>query len=79
MATHSSILAWKIPWTEAPSRLQSIESQRLRHDSAAEHTRDNWNSDGCGRVDGYEYYYSDLLVDYYNSTKWILLLLPSYR
>ena len=31
--THSSILAWKIPWTEAPSRLQSRESQRVRHDS----------------------------------------------
>ena len=28
MATHSSILAWKIPWTEEPDRLQSIGSQR---------------------------------------------------
>ena len=27
MATHSSILAWRIPWTEEPGRLQSIESQ----------------------------------------------------
>ena len=32
MATHSSILAWKIPWTEEPGRLQSIGSQRVRHD-----------------------------------------------
>ena len=32
MATHSSILAWKIPWTEVPGRLQSIGSQRVRHD-----------------------------------------------
>ena len=31
-ATHSSILAWRIPWTEEPGRLQSIESQRVRHD-----------------------------------------------
>ena len=31
MATHSSILAWKIPWTEEPSRLQSTGSQRVRH------------------------------------------------
>ena len=31
MATHSSILAWKIPWTEKPSRLQSIGSQRVGH------------------------------------------------
>ena len=29
MATHSSILAWRIPWTEEPSRLQSIGSQRV--------------------------------------------------
>ena len=32
MATHSSILAWKIPWTEEPGRLQSIRLQRVRHD-----------------------------------------------
>ena len=32
MATHSSILAWRIPWTEVPGRLQSMESQRVRHD-----------------------------------------------
>ena len=29
MATHSSTLAWKIPWTEEPSRLQSVGSQRV--------------------------------------------------
>ena len=34
MATHSSTLAWKIPWTEEPGRLQSIRSQRVRHDWA---------------------------------------------
>ena len=32
MATHSSILAWRIPWTEEPGRLQSMVSQRLGHD-----------------------------------------------
>ena len=32
MVTHSSILAWKIPWTEEPGRLQSVGSQRVRHD-----------------------------------------------
>ena len=31
MATHSSPLAWKIPWTKEPSRLQSMGSQRVRH------------------------------------------------
>ena len=32
MATHSSILSWRIPWTEEPDRLQSMGSQRVRHD-----------------------------------------------
>ena len=32
MATHSSILAWRIPWTEEPGRLQSTGSQRAVHD-----------------------------------------------
>ena len=36
-AAYSSILAWRIPWTEEPGGLQSIESQRVRHDLA--HTR----------------------------------------
>ena len=32
MATHSSILAWRIPWTEVPGGLQSMGSQRVWHD-----------------------------------------------
>ena len=32
MATHSSSLAWKIPWTEEPGRLQAMESLRVGHD-----------------------------------------------
>ena len=32
MATHSSILAWRIPWTEEPSGLQTIALQRITHD-----------------------------------------------
>ena len=31
MATHSSILAWRIPWTEEPGRLQSMGSQKVRY------------------------------------------------
>ena len=31
LATHSRILAWKIPWTEEPGELQSMESQRVGH------------------------------------------------
>ena len=35
MATHSSILAWRIPWTEEPGGLQSMGSQRVRQYSAS--------------------------------------------
>ena len=38
MATHSSMLAWRSPWTEEPGGLQSIESQRIRH---------NWSNLAC--------------------------------
>ena len=36
IATHSSILAWRTPWTEEPGRLQSMGSQRVRHDLVTE-------------------------------------------
>ena len=36
MATHSSTLAWKIPWTEEPDKLQSMGAQRVGHDLMAE-------------------------------------------
>ena len=37
VATHSSIIAWKIPWTEEPGRLQSMWLQRVGHNLAIEH------------------------------------------
>ena len=37
IATHSSILAWRIPWTEEPGGLQSIGLQRIGHDLETEH------------------------------------------
>ena len=37
MATHASILTWRIPWTEDLGRLQSVGSQSVRHDSATDH------------------------------------------
>ena len=37
MATHSSILAWRIPWTEEPGWLQSMGSQRVGHNQATKH------------------------------------------
>ena len=39
MATHSSVLAWRIPWTEEPGGLQFILSQRVRHDWATEYAQ----------------------------------------
>ena len=37
MATHSSILAWEIPWVEEPGGLQPMGSQRVRHNRVTEH------------------------------------------
>ena len=50
MATHSSTLAWKIPWMEEPGRLQSMGSQRVGHDWATSlsltfmHWRRKWQT-----------------------------------
>ena len=41
MATHSSVLAWEIPWTEEPGGQQCMESQRIRHDLATKQTPSN--------------------------------------
>ena len=43
MVTHSSILAWRIPWTEEPGGLYSMGSQRVRHDWATKHRRQCWS------------------------------------
>ena len=54
MATHSSTLAWKIPWTEEPGRLQSMGSPRVKHDWATSlslftfmHWRRKWQPTPC--------------------------------
>ena len=56
MATHSSVLAWRIPWTEKPGRLQSIGSHRVVHDwsdlaaaaaAAAYPFSGNWTEVSC--------------------------------
>ena len=39
MATHSSILTWKIPWTEEPGGLQSLGLQRVRHNCVCMHAQ----------------------------------------
>ena len=50
-AAHSSILAWKIPWTEEPSGLQSMGSQRVRCDLVTEHAYQG-RRDERGWLDG---------------------------
>ena len=42
METHSCVFAWRIPWTEEPGGLQSIGSQRVRHDWATEPPQGDW-------------------------------------
>ena len=44
MTTHSSILAWEIPWTEKPDELESMGSQRVRH---TEHTHTHTDPTDC--------------------------------
>ena len=41
MVTHSSFIAWEISWTEEPGKLQSMGSQRVRHDLANEQQQQN--------------------------------------
>ena len=52
MTTHSSILAWKIPWTEEPGELQSNGSQRVRHDRVTKH---KWSGDVTWYMAGYTF------------------------
>ena len=47
MATHSSILAWRIPWTEEPGGLLSMGSQRVRHDWTTQHSTDEEYTETC--------------------------------
>ena len=47
MATHSSILAWKIPWTEDPGGLQSMGSQRVGHDLATKQQQQQQKDKYC--------------------------------
>ena len=48
MATHPSILAWEVPWTEEPGRLQSKGSQRVRHDLQTKNNNRKFRALGAG-------------------------------
>ena len=63
MATHSSILAWEIPWTEEPNGLQSMGSQRVRH---------NWVTNAYAQIT--QDYLSTLLPE--TSITWAKSFLP---
>ena len=49
MTTHSSILAWRIPQTEEPGRLQSMGSQRARHNWATKHSTEHFSCHRLGK------------------------------
>ena len=51
MATHSSILAWRLPRTERPGGLQSMGSQRVRHDCATKYALAVWTGITGDRID----------------------------
>ena len=61
MATHSSILAWKIPWTEEPGGLQSKGCKRVRHDLATKHSTHNFYISLCS-TKGQKYSYCSFRV-----------------
>ena len=70
MATHSSILAWKIPWTEEPGGLQFMELQRVGHDWATNtHSGPNVNLSAWGKnkENKTKYKHNDLLWSTDNS------------
>ena len=53
MATHSSILAWRMPWTEGPGGLQPVESQRVGHNRVANTLQihqNKWVKDTCMKM-----------------------------
>ena len=71
MATHSSILAWKIPWTEEPGRLQSMGWQRVRQDLATNTHTHNLNSPARHQT-------HTLCIGRHNPHLWSIREIPSF-
>ena len=67
MATHSSILAWRIPWTKEPGGLQSMRSQRVRH---------KWIDLACTKLAKYPGIYSSLISSAGKATVRVLCIGP---
>ena len=74
MATHSSIPAWEIPWTKESGRLQSTQSQRVRHNLATEHTHTLYPLPGARWQDKRGKSHSDLHHNIRGCTGWQVAL-----
>ena len=74
MATHSSIFAWRIPWTEEPGGLQSMGSQRVRHDWAAStQTHTEWPAQNLAN----DMYLTNTIYTRFFIYSWALYILHS--
>ena len=73
MAIHSSIFAWRIPWTEEPGGLQSIESQRVGHDWATNASSFTW------RVHAHWYFWSSQQPHWGRQDRHCYIHFPFYK
>ena len=75
IATHSSILAWEIPWTEEPGGLQSMESQRAGHNLMTKQQHSNRYD--VLTLHGLDLYFSDdlLMLSTFSCTCWLFICL----
>ena len=68
MATHSGILAWEIPWTEEPGRLQPMGAERVRHDwTHTQHTEEQLYTNKWDNLED-----MDKFLDTYNQEDYIM-------
>ena len=63
MATHCSILIWEIPWTEEPDGLQSMVSQRVRHDIATKQSKHRLFIQQYKKVNCHDHFSFDNFLD----------------
>ena len=77
MATHCNILAWRIPWTEEPGRLQSIGSQRVEHDWAINTAQQHIKTFRCA---GFRYQAMiSLTFSHASSRRCAIVIYPHFR
>ena len=76
MATHSSILAWRIPWTEEPGELKSLGSQRS---DAAEDRRVSIRLKYTSKWSRLSYISEEIIGTWLHTTSWMSFRVPTYR